>query len=348
MNIISIIIAIILFSIIIIFHELGHFWLAKANGIKVNEFCLGLGPTLFGIQRGETKYSIKILPFGGACIMEGEDDSSQDNRAFNNKSVWARISVVFAGPLFNFIMAFFFAMIIICAVGYDSPTLAGVIDGYAAQEAGFEAGDEIVKMNNTNIHFYREISLYSLLHPGESVEVTYLRDEQKHTTTLIPKYDEETGRYLYGFTVTGARTKPGFVKSLLYSCYEVKYNIYTTIEGLKMLFTGAASVNELSGPVGIVKNMGDTYEASVTSSGIWYGILNMLNWGVLLSANLGVMNLLPLPALDGGRLVFLIVEAIRRKRVNPEKEGYVHLVGIVLLLALMVVVMFNDIRKLFI
>ena len=164
MNIISIIIAIILFSIIVIFHELGHFLLAKANGIKVNEFCLGLGPTLFGIQKGETKYSIKLLPFGGACIMEGEDESSQDNRAFNNKSVWARMSVVFAGPFFNFIMAFIFALIIICAAGYDSPKISGVVDGYAAEEAGFKAGDEIVKLNNTNIHFYREISLYSVLH----------------------------------------------------------------------------------------------------------------------------------------------------------------------------------------
>ena len=233
MNIISIIIAIILFSIIVIFHELGHFWLAKANGIKVNEFCLGLGPTLFGVQRGETKYSIKLLPFGGACIMEGEDENSGDDRAFNNKSVWARISVVFAGPFFNFIMAFIFALIIICSVGYDSPKLAGVIEGYAAEEAGIKAGDEIVKLNNTNIHFYREISLYSMLHEGETVDVTYLRDGKRHTTTLKPKYDETTKRYLYGFNVSGKRTKPGFGKALLYSCYEVKYNIYTTIEGLK-------------------------------------------------------------------------------------------------------------------
>lgn len=268
MNIISIIIAIILFSIIVIFHELGHFWLAKANGIKVNEFCLGLGPTLFGVQRGETKYSIKLLPFGGACIMEGEDESSGDDRAFNNKSVWARISVVFAGPFFNFIMAFIFALIIICSVGYDSPKLAGVIEGYAAEEAGIKAGDEIVKLNNTNIHFYREISLYSMLHEGETVDVTYLRDGKKHTTTLKPKYDETTKRYLYGFNVSGERTKPGFGKALLYSCYEVKYNIYTTIEGLKMLCTGAASVNNLSGPVGIVKNMGDTYEQAVSMSGV--------------------------------------------------------------------------------
>lgn len=233
MNIISIIIAIILFSIIVIFHELGHFLLAKANGIKVNEFCLGLGPTLFGIQRGETKYSIKLLPFGGACIMEGEDESSQDNRAFNNKSVWARMSVVFAGPFFNFIMAFIFALIIICAAGYDSPKISGVVDGYAAEEAGFKAGDEIVKLNNTNIHFYREISLYSVLHKGEDVKVTYLRDGKTETTTLKPKYDEELGRYLYGFTVSGERTKVNFGKSLIYSVYEVKYWIYSTLESLK-------------------------------------------------------------------------------------------------------------------
>lgn len=345
LSIISIIIAIILFSIIVIFHELGHFWLAKANGIRVNEFCLGLGPTLFGIQKGETKYSLKLLPFGGACIMEGEDEDSSDSRAFNNKSVWARISVVFAGPFFNFIMAFVFALVIICAIGYDGTTLSDVIDGYAAQEAGLESGDKIVKLDNTNIHFYREISLYSLLHEGDAVLVTYERDGETHTTTLTPKYDEESGRYLYGFKVSGERTKTNFGKSIAYSLYEVKYWIYSTIESLKMLFTGSASVNDLSGPVGIVKSMGSSYTESVTYSGIGYGILTMLNWGVLLSANLGVMNLLPLPALDGGRLVFLIVEAIRRKRVDPEKEGYVHLVGIVLLLALMVVVMANDIRK---
>ena len=258
------------------------------------------------------------------------------------------MSVVFAGPFFNFIMAFIFALIIICAAGYDSPKISGVVEGYAAEEAGFKAGDEIVKLNNTNIHFYREISLYSVLHKGEDVKVTYLRDGKKETTTLKPKYDEELGRYLYGFTVSGERTKVNFGKSLIYSGYEVKYWIYSTLESLKMLITGGASVNDLSGPVGIVKNIGDSYESSVSTSGFWYGMLSMLSWGVLLSANLGVMNLLPLPALDGGRLVFLIVEAIRRKRIDPDKEGYVHLVGIVLLLILMVVVMFNDIRKLFI
>ncbi len=345
---VSIIIAIILFSIIIIFHELGHFWLAKANGIKVNEFSLGLGPTLIGIQGKETKYSIKLLPFGGACMMEGEDQDSDDSRSFNNKSVWARMSVVFAGPFFNFIMAFVFALIIIFAVGVDKPVINGVIDGYAAQEAGFAKGDEIIKMNNKNIHFYREITLYSALNPGEEVEVTYIRDGKEYTTTLVPKLDESTGRYLYGFYGSTGRQKLGFGESIEYGFHEVGYWVYSTIESLKMLVTGGASVNDLSGPVGIVDNMRTSYNDNVDAGGFSAGLLVMLNWGVLLSANLGVMNLLPLPALDGGRLVFLIIEAIRRKRINPEKEGYVHLIGIILLLLLMVIVMFNDIRKLFV
>ena len=277
--------------------------------------------------------------------MEGEDENSGDDRAFNNKSVWARISVVFAGPFFNFIMAFIFALIIICSVGYDSPKLAGVIEGYAAEEAGIKAGDEIVKLNNTNIHFYREISLYSMLHEGETVDVTYLRDGKRHTTTLKPKYDETTKRYLYGFNVSGKRTKPGFGKALLYSCYEVKYNIYTTIEGLKMLCTGAASVNNLSGPVGIVKNMGDTYEQAVSMSGVWLGILNMLNWGVLISANLGVMNLLPIPPLDGGRFVVEIFQKGTRKTVSQKAMNYMSLAGMALFLGFFVIMLNQDIQR---
>lgn len=348
MSLVSIIIAIILFSVIVIFHELGHFLLAKANGIRVNEFCLGLGPTIVGFQKGETKYSIKLLPFGGACVMEGEDGDSSDERAFNNKSVWARISVVFAGPFFNFIMAFIFSFIIIMSLGYDEPKLSDVMEGYAAEQAGMQAGDVILKMDGYNVHFYKEIGLYSTIHYGESVEVTYLRDGEKKTTTLVPVYDDDSQRYLYGFIGTGQYTKANVGTALLYSAYEVKYWIYSTVESLKLLFTGRFGVNDLSGPVGIVQNIGQTYDESVSSSGYYYAFLNMLNWGILLSANLGVMNLLPLPALDGGRLVFLIVEVIRRKKIDPEKEGYVHLVGIILLFLLMFIVMFNDIKKIFI
>lgn len=344
----KIIIAIIIFSVIVLFHELGHFLLAKANGIQVNEFCLGFGPTIVGFTKGETKYSIKLLPFGGACMMEGEDDSSDNPRAFPNKSVWARMSVVFAGPFFNFIMAFVFAFIIICCVGYDKPTISGVMSGYAAEEAGLAEGDTIVKMNSFKVHFYREVSSYAMFHVGEPVDITYLRDGKEYTATLTPKYDEESGRYLYGLIGNSEYTKGNVWDCALNACYEVRYFIYTTLQSLKMLFTGGASVNDLSGPVGIVSAMGDVYEESVENDGYFYAFLKMLYFAVLLSANLGVMNLLPLPALDGGRLVFLIVEVIRGKRVDPEKEGYVNFIGIALLMGLMVLVMFNDIRKLFI
>ena len=163
----------------------------------------------------------------------------------------------------------------------------------------------------------------------------------------MPKLDEESGRYLYGFMYQSERVKGSVLTNLKNSFFELRYWIYTTLQSLRMLVTGQVSVNELSGPVGIVKNISDTVSDSVSTSGYYYAFLNVLNWAILLSANLGVMNLLPIPALDGGRLVFLIVEAIRRKKIAPEKEGFVHLIGIALLFLLMFVVMFNDIRKLF-
>ena len=344
----NILVAILVFSLLILFHELGHFTLAKLNGIRVNEFSLGLGPTLIGFTKGETKYSLKLLPFGGACMMEGEDENSEDDRAFNKKSVWARISVVAAGPIFNFIMAFLFSAFVLGAVGVDKPVLSDVIEGYAAEEAGLAGGDTLVKIGGKKIHFYREISVYATFHAGETVEILYERDGQEYTTTLVPKYDEELGRYLYGFMSSGERDKVGFIETIGYALCEVGYYIDTTIQSLKLMFTGGVSVNDLSGPVGIVQSMGDVYEESLENDGYFYAMLNMMSWAIMLSANLGVMNLLPIPALDGGRLVFLVIEAIRGKALPPEKEGMVHMVGIILLFLLMFVVMFNDIRKIFI
>lgn len=183
----NIILALVIFSIIILFHELGHFLLAKHNDVRVNEFCLGLGPTIVGFTKGETKYSLKLLPFGGACMMEGEDEASDDDRGFNNKSVLQRASIVAAGPVFNFIMAIAFSLILVASVGFDRPVLSEVMDGYPAKEAGLQAGDEITKLGSKSIHLYREVSLYTYFHSNETVEVTYKRDGEKHTTMLTPK-----------------------------------------------------------------------------------------------------------------------------------------------------------------
>lgn len=342
----KIIIAILIFSIIIIFHELGHFLLAKANGIRVNEFCLGLGPTIIGFTKGETKYSLKLFPIGGACMMEGEDEESNDNRAFGKKPVWARISVVAAGPVFNFIMAFVFAFILICNIGYDLPVLSDVSEGYPAEAAGMQAGDTIIKIDNSRIHFFRDISAYTQFHPGETVMVTYERDGSRYETQITPQYNEEYGYYMYGFQGSTKNTHGNVFENLKYSAYEVSYWIKVTLNSLRALITGQVGVNEMSGPVGIVNMIGDSYEQSVTQ-GYYMMILQMLYITIFLSANLGVMNLLPLPALDGGRLFFMLIELVRGKRVDPDKEGMVHFVGMMLLFALMFFTFFNDIRRLF-
>lgn len=341
----GIILAILLFSAIVIFHELGHFLLAKKNKIRVDEFSLGLGPTIFGKQFGETKFSLKLLPFGGACMMGEDDVDDMSEGSFNSKSVWARMSVIVAGPVFNLILAWILCMIIIGWTGYRAPVVSSVTDGYSAQEEGIEPGDVIKKIGGKSVHIWNDISLYNMMHAGtKSVEVKYERDGNDYTVVLEPKQNEGDAFPLLGIT-GGEMVRPGVIGTVRYGAYTVKYWITYTVDSLKMLISGKVGVKDLSGPVGIVSAVDDVYQEAAPA-GMAVVILNLLNIGVLLTANLGVMNLLPLPALDGGRLVFLIIEAVRGKRVPPEKEGMVHFAGFVLLMALMVVIMFNDILKL--
>ena len=341
----GIILAILVFGIIVFIHELGHFLLAKANKIRVDEFSLGMGPRLVSFVKGETRYSLKLLPLGGSCMMGEDDVDDMSEGSFNSKSVWARMSVVVAGAVFNFLLALIFSMIVIGYTGYDEPVISGVVEGFPAQEAGLTEGDRIVKMNNKKINIWREISYYNMFHPGETVDLVYERDGEKRETTITPKKDED-GNYLIGITSPAQYEKANLLTAVQHGIYEVKFWICTTLESLKMLVTGDVGVDQLSGPVGIVSVVDETYQQS-KSYGVIIVIMQMLNIGILLSANLGVMNLLPLPALDGGRLVFMIVEAIRGKRVPPDKEGWVHGIGMILLLALMAFVMFNDVKKLF-
>ena len=341
----GIVLAILVFSLIVFIHELGHFLLAKANGIRVDEFSIGMGPRLLSKVKRETRYSLKLFPIGGSCMMGEDDVEDTSEGSFNSKSVWARISVVAAGAIFNFILAFVFAVIIVGYVGYDEPVITGVIEGYSAEAEGMEVGDRIVRMNGKKINLWREVTYYNMFHAGETVDVIYERDGERQEVTLVPKKNEE-GRYLLGVTSQGKYTKANVLTALQYGFYEVKFWISTTIESLGSLLTGQTGVDQLSGPVGIVDVVDDTYQQS-KSYGAIVVLMQMLNIGILLSANLGVMNLLPLPALDGGRLVFLIIEAIRGKRVAPDKEGMVHFVGMILLFALMIFVLFNDVKRIF-
>lgn len=343
----NIIAAILVFGFIVLIHEFGHFLFAKLNGIGVVEFSIGMGPRLLSFVKGETRYSIKILPFGGSCMMLGEDESDTDPRAFNNKSVLARISVIAAGPVFNFILAFLFAIVIVSQAGHDPAVLHGVMDGYPAAEAGLQAGDNIIKIDHRKVTANRDISLYLFTHPGKAVTVRYERPGEGIKETVIqPEYIEEQGAYMLGVEFPGNQKVTSLGSILSYSAYEVKYCVVSTFDSLGMIIRRQIQVDEaVAGPVRIVTMVGDTVSES-RKIGIG-AVLSILSyWILLLSASLGIMNLLPLPALDGGRLVFLVIELLRGKPIDQEKESMVHMAGMVILMTLMVLILFNDIRNL--
>lgn len=326
----SFVAAVLIFGIIIMIHEFGHFLFAKLNGIGVIEFSLGMGPRLYSFEKGGTRYSIKILPFGGSCMMLGEDEENSDQSAFNNKSVWARISVVAAGPIFNFLLAFLLSMVIVGLTGYQPATVMEVMDGYPAKEAGLLPGDLITEINGRNIHSKDDITLYIQTHAGKTITVEYKRADgnggvERRSAVIVPQYSEEDGGYLMGVRFDGvAKPVSGLGQLLVHSAYEVKYWIQYVFDAFYMMFHGEVSLNDLSGPVGIVTTIDDTVD-QVIPYGRTVVILTLINFCILLSANLGVMNLLPIPALDGGRLVFLFIEAVRGKPIDKEKEGMVRM-----------------------
>lgn len=348
-TVINVIIALLVFSAIIFFHELGHFLLAKKNGIYVNEFAVGMGPTLFSFQKKETKYSLKLIPMGGYCMMLGEDEDVRDEHSFSTKSVWARISVVIAGPLFNFILAFILSIILIAACGYDAPKISDFSEESPAKEAGIQAGDVITRYNGHRIYNFREVLVYTQFNQSSNeITLTVERDGEELEYQFSPMKTDNG--YLMGI-YAGAREKGNVLTVLKYSVLELRYYIKTTFLSLEYLISGKLGLNNLSGPVGIVSMMSDTIDEAKesaegdTSIAIINVILNMVNFCIMLSANLGVMNLLPFPALDGGRTLMLLVEAFFKKKMSADKEALVNTIGFMLLLGLMVIVMFQDIFK---
>lgn len=386
--VLNVILAILVLSIIVIVHEFGHFIIAKANGITVVEFSIGFGPKLIHFRKGETEYCIKALPFGGACTMLGDEflemsviQSEEDNdeeltdeekeakkrklaiengydmeKSFASKSVWARIAVIAAGPVFNFLLAFVCAVVIVGSLGYDPCDIDVIKDNSPATEAGLQEGDVITKVNGHKVTFYRDFYFYRAYNADKTLNITFTRDGEKMTTTVTPQHINvdvtvepkmvEVESYDTGFVVYGDRVKTSPIGTLKYSVEEVGYSVKTVIQSLGMLFTGKIGFDSLLGPVGTVSTMSEIVEES-KADGAFYVFLNLMNLAALISANLGVMNLLPIPALDGGRLVFLIIEALRGKPVKREHEGIVNFIGMILLVILMVVVLFKDIMALF-
>lgn len=342
---------VLIFGLVVISHEFGHFLLAKMNGIHVVEFSVGMGPNLLSFTKGETKYSLKLLPIGGACMFEGEDglnlqEGEETEGSFAKASVWARISTVVAGPLFNFILSIVVAAVIVSVpdVAIALPVIA-VAEDSAAMEAGLQSGDKIIALNGERIYLYKEMQLFSYLNGDRAVQVEYQRGDEVLETIVQPKYSEETGKHLFGIESQAYATENGLGR-LKYAWYEVRYCMINTYKSLQMLVQGRIAREDVAGPVGIVNVVGETYEATKEEGALWV-VLNMLNIALLLSTNLGILNLLPLPALDGGRLVFLFVEVIRGKPIPPEKEGMIHFIGLIFFMILMVFVFFNDLRNIF-
>lgn len=352
----TVILFIVIFGVVVIAHEFGHFLLAKANGIHVIEFAVGMGPTLCSFHKKGTKYSLKLFPIGGACMFEGEDglaekDGEPGEGSFLKAGVWGRISTVVAGPLFNLLLAFIIAFIMVNMTGIiaiKDPIVSSVSEGGGAEAAGLRDGDRIVSLDGEKIRLYQEISLFmQASYRGGEVEVIYERDGSRHTAMVTPRYDDSSEIYLLGIMNTDYVEPKGF-ETLKYAWYEMRYSVKATYKSLGMLFGGRVSRKDVAGPVGIAVNVvGKTYDTAKQYG--WQSVLlSMLNITLMLSVNLGILNLLPIPALDGGRLVFLLLEVIRGKPVPPEKEGMVHFVGLMFFMVLMVFIFFNDLANIFI
>ena len=343
--IVTIFIFLLIFFVIVIGHEFGHFLLAKANGIRVNEFSIGMGPKLAGFSRGGTEYALRLLPIGGARE-DGRESVNPDGKGKNFQSapVWARISTVAAGPVFNFLLAFLFSIIVAGYAGADIPVLGGVLEGSAAQAAGMQAGDRIIGFDG-RIYLAREVQLVMALNKdGAPVKVEYEREGKCYTTTLTPRYDEAEGRYLVGFSNYSQYQEAQGLKLFSFGWYQLRFSVRNTLMSLSALLRGKLGADDVAGPVGMAQIVDEVVEETAPGGPLLV-FMNMVNLAMLLSVSLGVMNLLPLPALDGGRLLFLLLEVIRGKPIPPEKEGLIHMAGFIALMILMVFVMFNDIQR---
>lgn len=344
-NALSIIPAILIFGLIIFIHELGHFIFARKNGIHVIEFAIGMGPKVISKKFGATIYSFRVFPIGGFCNMLGENEEVDDNGAFSKKAPLARFMVIFGGPLFNFILAFVVAIIVMSMVnGHSTSFVESVIDGSPADLAGIEAGDKIVEINDKIILSAREITMYINENLGEEVEVSVMKasTNEKETLTIKPFFNEEYNYYQVGLTrAVEEKTVFSVVK---YAALETVGWIKISYNMFIKLISGQIDREQVSGPIGIVSEIGSSVRAS-QSAGLKVVIYNLLTMLMIISANIGAMNLLPIPALDGGRLVFILIELIRRKPINKDKEGIVHTIGFAALMLLMAVIMYNDIMK---
>lgn len=343
-----VLIAILFFGLIIAIHELGHFLTAKLFKVKVNEFSLGMGPAIFKKKKGDTQYSLRCLPIGGYVSMEGEDETSEDENAFCKKAWWKKFIIVAAGAIMNLILGLIFVAILTCMDDLIGTTqIHSFYKDATSAQYGIEVGDEIKKINGTSIFSSRDISyclqrdddgVYDFVveRNGEEIELNGVKFErttdEKGNTTII-----------YDFIIVGIEKTPiNVITTAVKDTVSIARLIWLTLFDL---ITGHYGINDLSGPVGTVSIIADVTSQAVTTGANFDAIVYIM---ALITINVGVFNLLPVPALDGGRLFFILIEAVRRKPIPAKYEGYIHAAGLALLLLLMVFITFNDIKNLII
>ena len=347
----TIVFAILLFSILIFVHELGHFLAAKAFGVQVNEFSMFMGPAIFKKQVGTTLYSIRCIPIGGYCAMEGEDADTDSPNSFQKAKWWKRLIILVAGSFMNFLIGFLIMLIVFApAKRLIVPVISSAEPGCTVVgENGLHVGDELWEMDGERVYIQSDFYLLLSLNKGDTHDFVVIRDGKKVVLKdiVMEKHifgDEETPRYGFSFSTVDATAE-----------FKVKYAWNTTVDAvrtvklsLQMLLTGKAGLSDISGPVGIIDQMSDAADNSPTKTDAF---LNLLYFGGFIAINLAVMNMLPIPALDGGRAVALLlttsIEAITKRKIDPKYEGYIHAAGMILLLAFMALIMFKDIFTIF-
>jgi regulator of sigma E protease len=353
-TILSIIFAILIFSFLIFVHEFGHFICAKLSGVQVNEFAIFMGPAIWKKQIGETLYSIRTIPIGGYCAMEGEDEDTENPRSFQKAAWWKRLIILVAGAVMNFLAGILLLGIVYGpAEGFITP----VVDSFADYctidgENGLQVGDRFVEVDGEKIYIHSDFSLILTLNGGDVHDIVVERDgklvELKDFKMERHEVTDEKGNtsYLFGFTF--GTMDGSFANTSRFIGNTIVSWIRSIRLSLSMLFTGKAGFQDLSGPVGIVGQMTDVATSSATTMD---AVLNLLFFGAFIAVNLGIMNLLPIPALDGGRAVALVqtvaIEARIGKKLDPKYEGYIHAGGMILLLLLMAAIMLKDVIFLF-
>ena len=345
--------AILVFGVLIAVHELGHFMAAKACGVRVNEFSIGMGPTLWKKQKGETQYSLRLFPVGGFCAMEGEEEDSDDPTALNNQGFWAKLLIFAAGAAMNFIAGLLIILVLYAdAQAFYVPVVAGFADGCPLESAdGLQEGDRLLRIDGEKVYVYSDISLLMGLNKTGAFDLQIERNREVITlrdfTMERREYTDQNGKAYTGYGLYFGAEEATLGRKLSYSWNNAMDFARLVRLSLQMLVTGQAGVKDLSGPVGIVSTMTQVGEQAATTRA---AVENIAYLAALIAVNLAVMNLLPLPALDGGKIFFLVINAVSmqlfKKQIPAKYENYIHFAGLILLLALMAVITFSDVWKL--